>query len=264
MSRPNLTNHNDYDTGPGRTLRPRPKLRNLMIWNQTKECMSREQMRQLQGERLRKLVHRVYHNVPFYRDKMQQAGMIPDDIRSIDDIVRLPFTTKQDLRDNYPYGLFAVPMSQIVRIHASSGTTGRPTVVGYTHRDLSVWSESIARCLMAFGATRDDIFTVAYGYGLFTGGLGLHYGVEHLGGTVIPMSTGNTAKHIQLMHDFGSTALACTPSYALYLAERSPVRVFRAVSSGYGWPFWAASRGPTICAARSRPSSASMPTIYTA
>lgn len=191
-----------------------------MIWNQTKECMERGQMRLLQGERLRKLVHRVYHNTPFYRDRMQRAGLTPDDIRTIDDIVKLPFTTKQDLRDNYPYGLFASPLSEIVRLHASSGTTGTPTVVGYTHRDLSVWSESIARCLMAFGTTRDDMFTVAYGYGLFTGGLGLHYGVEHLGATVIPMSTGNTAKHIKLMHDCGSTALACTPSYALYLAEQ--------------------------------------------
>ena len=180
----------------------------IMIWNQTKECMDREQMRLLQGARLKKLVHRVYHHTPFYRDKMQQMGLTPDDIDTIDDIVKLPFTTKQDLRDNYPYGLFAAPQSEIVRLHASSGTTGKPTVVGYTHRDLSIWSESIARCLTAFGTTRDDLFTVAYGYGLFTGGLGLHYGVEHLGATVIPMSTGNTAKHIQLMHDCGSTALA--------------------------------------------------------
>lgn len=145
--------------------------------------------------------------------------MLPDDIKSIDDIVKLPFTTKQDLRDNYPYGLFAVPMSQIIRLHASSGTTGRPTVVGYTRRDLSIWSEMIARCLSAYGADQNDIFSVAYGYGLFTGGLGLHYGVEHLGGTVIPMSSGNTCKQIQLMHDFGATAFASTPSYALYIAE---------------------------------------------
>ncbi|MDR2954363.1 MAG: phenylacetate--CoA ligase [Prevotella sp.] len=190
-----------------------------MIWNKTKECMSREDMRQLQSERLRKLVERVYHSTPFYRQKMQEMDITPDDIKSIDDIVKLPFTTKQDLRDNYPYGLFAVPMSQIVRLHASSGTTGSPTVVGYTRRDLSVWSESTARCLSAYGGTSDDIFSVAYGYGLFTGGLGLHYGVEYLGATVIPMSSGNTAKQIQLMHDFGPTALACTPSYALYLAE---------------------------------------------
>lgn len=190
-----------------------------MIWNRTKECMSRDQMRELQGERLKKVVHRVYHNTPFYRHKMQEMGITPDDIKSVDDVVKLPFTTKQDLRDNYPYGLFAVPMSEIIRLHASSGTTGKPTVVGYTRKDLSVWAEMIARCLTAYGADRNDIFSVAYGYGLFTGGLGLHYGVENLGATVIPMSSGNTAKQVQLMHDFGPTAIASTPSYALYLAE---------------------------------------------
>jgi len=190
-----------------------------MIWNKTKECMSLDEKRNLQGERLRKLVERVYHSTPFYRQKMQEMDITPDDIKIVDDIVKLPFTTKQDLRDNYPYGLFAVPMSEIIRLHASSGTTGRPTVVGYTRRDLSIWSEMIARCLTAYGADCHDIFSVAYGYGLFTGGLGLHYGVEHLGATVIPMSSGNTAKQIQLMHDFGPTAIACTPSYALFLAE---------------------------------------------
>ncbi len=190
-----------------------------MIWNQPKECMSSADKRRMQGERLRKLVERVYHSVPFYRNKMQQMDVAPRDIRSIDDITRLPFTTKQDLRDNYPYDLFAVPMSEIVRLHASSGTTGKPTVVGYTRGDLAVWSEMTARALTAFGADRNDIVSVGYGYGLFTGGLGLHYGVEHMGGTVIPTSSGNTAKHISLMHDFGATALACTPSYALYLAD---------------------------------------------
>lgn len=190
-----------------------------MIWNRTKECMSRDEMRTLQSERLRKTVHKVYHNTPFYRHKMQEMGITPDDIQSIDDIVKLPFTTKQDLRDNYPYGLFAVPMSEIIRLHASSGTTGIPTVVGYTRRDISIWQEMIARCLTAFGGSKHDIFSVAYGYGLFTGGLGMHYGVENLGATVIPMSSGNTAKQIQLMHDFAPTAIACTPSYALYLAE---------------------------------------------
>ncbi|MEG0725729.1 MAG: phenylacetate--CoA ligase, partial [Mucinivorans sp.] len=144
----------------------------------------------------------------------------PDDIRSVDDLHLLPFTTKQDLRDNYPYGLFAVPMSEIIRLHASSGTTGLPTVVGYTRKDLSIWAEMIARGLTAFGADKHDIFSVAYGYGLFTGGLGMHYGVENLGATVIPMSSGNTAKQIQLMHDFGPTALACTPSYAMFLGEQ--------------------------------------------
>ncbi len=190
-----------------------------MIWNKTMECAPREQMREIQGERLRETVQRVYHNTPFYRARMQEMGITPDDIRSIDDIVKLPFTTKQDLRDNYPYGLFAVPMSEIIRLHASSGTTGLPTVVGYTRKDLNTWSEMIARCLTAYGADRHDIFHVAYGYGLFTGGLGLHYGVENMGGTVIPMSSGNTAKQIQILHDFGPTAIACTPSYALHLSE---------------------------------------------
>lgn len=145
--------------------------------------------------------------------------MSPDDIRSIDDIVKLPFTTKQDLRDNYPYGLQAAPASEIVRVHASSGTTGNPTIVGYTRRDLSVWSEVMSRCLAAYGVTREDTFSVSYGYGLFTGGLGAHYGVKNLGATVIPASTGNTEKHVRLIRDLGITGIACTPSYALYLAE---------------------------------------------
>ena len=181
--------------------------------------MSREEMRQLQGARLRKLVDNVYHNVPFYREKMQAMNIMPDDIKTIDDIKKLPFTTKQDLRDNYPFGLNAVPQSAIVRVHASSGTTGNPTVVGYTRRDLAIWSESIARCLAAFGASREDTISVAYGYGLFTGGVGLHYGVEHLGASVVPTSSGNTDKHILLIKDLGITGVACTPSYALHMAE---------------------------------------------
>ena len=190
-----------------------------MIWNPNKECMSRDEMHALQSKRLQKLVAYVYHNVPFYRNKMQAMDIAPDDIRSIDDIVKLPFTTKQDLRDNYPYGLQAAPASEIVRVHASSGTTGNPTIVGYTRKDLSVWSEVMARCLTAYGVTRDDTFSVAYGYGLFTGGLGAHYGVENLGATVIPTSTGNTEKHIRLIRDLKISGIACTPSYALYLAE---------------------------------------------
>ena len=190
-----------------------------MIWNKNKECMSRDEMHALQSKRLQKLVALVYHNVPFYRNKMQEMDLSPDDIRSIDDIVKLPFTTKQDLRDNYPYGLQAAPASEIVRVHASSGTTGNPTIVGYTRRDLSVWSEVMARCLAAYGVTREDTFSVSYGYGLFTGGLGAHYGVENLGATVIPASTGNTEKHVRLIRDLGITGIACTPSYALYLAE---------------------------------------------
>lgn len=190
-----------------------------MIWNKNKECMSRDAMHELQSKRLQKLVTLVYHNVPFYRNKMQELDLLPDDIRSIDDIVKLPFTTKQDLRDNYPYGFLAAPRSEIVRVHASSGTTGNPTVVGYTRRDLSIWSETMSRCLAAYGVTRDDTFSVSYGYGLFTGGLGAHYGVENLGATVIPASTGNTEKHVKLIRDLNITGIACTPSYALYLAE---------------------------------------------
>jgi phenylacetate-CoA ligase len=176
-------------------------------------------MRELQGKRLHKIVDYVYHNVPFYRDQLQQMDIKPEDITSIDDITKLPFTTKQDLRDNYPFGLQAAPQSEVIRFHASSGTTGNPTIVGYTRRDVGVWSECMSRCLTAFGVTREDLFSVAYGYGLFTGGLGVHYGVENLGAAVLPASTGNTEKHVRLIRDLGVTGIACTPSYALYLAE---------------------------------------------
>ena len=190
-----------------------------MIWNQNKECMSTDEMRALQGRRLHKIVKYVYHNVPFYRNKLQEMDVTPDDIRSIEDIHKLPFTTKQDLRDNYPFGLQAAPKSEVIRVHASSGTTGNPTIVGYTRKDIEVWSECMTRCLTAYGVSRDDIFSVAYGYGLFTGGLGAHYGVENLGAAVVPTSTGNTEKHVRLIRDLGITGIACTPSYALYLAE---------------------------------------------
>jgi len=190
-----------------------------MIWNETFECMTREEMRGCQSRRLVDMVERVYHNVPFYRRKMQELGIGPEDIRGIEDLPKLPFTTKQDLRDNYPFGLFSVPMTEIVRLHASSGTTGKPTVVGYTRKDLATWSEVMARTLTSAGITRQDFLQVAYGYGLFTGGLGVHYGAEKVGCSVIPISGGNTKRQVQIMHDFGSTALACTPSYALFLAE---------------------------------------------
>lgn len=189
------------------------------MWNEMIECMSRDDMRKLQSYRLKHIVEHAYHNSPFYRRKMQEMDITPGDIESIDDIVKLPFTVKQDLRDNYPFGLMAVPMSEIVRLHASSGTTGKPIVVGYTRKDLSTWAEAVARCLVAYGATKNDIAQVSYGYGLFTGGLGAHAGMEAIGGTVIPMSSGNTEKQIQLMHDFGANLLCCTPSYALFLAE---------------------------------------------
>jgi len=190
-----------------------------MIWNPNKESMSQEAMKELQGKRLHKVVDKLYHNVPFYRNKLQDMDLTPDDITTIEDIRKLPFTTKLDLRDNYPTGLQAAPQSEIIRIHASSGTTGSPTIVGYTRKDIGVWSECMARCLTAYGISKDDIFSVAYGYGLFTGGLGVHYGVEHLGASVVPASTGNTEKHIRLIRDLGITGIACTPSYALHLAE---------------------------------------------
>ncbi|WFR56147.1 phenylacetate--CoA ligase [Anaerocolumna sp. AGMB13025] len=190
-----------------------------MIWNETKECMSRDEMSNLQSARLKKMVDRVYHNVEFYRKKMQQLGLEPGDIKGIEDLNKLPFTTKNDLRDNYPFGLFAIPESEVVRIHASSGTTGKATVVGYSRRDIEHWQECVARVLAMAGIGKKDKIQVSYGYGLFTGGLGLHYGAENLGATVIPMSSGNTKKQITMMEDFGCTAIACTPSYLLHIAE---------------------------------------------
>lgn len=190
-----------------------------MIWNEAKECMSRDELVNLQSARLKKIVNHVYHNVEFYRKKMQQLGLEPGDINGIEDLNKLPFTTKDDLRDNYPFGLFAVPQSQVVRVHASSGTTGKATVVGYTRRDIEIWQECVTRVLAMTGIGANDKIQVAYGYGLFTGGLGLHYGAENLGATVIPMSTGNTKRLITMMEDFGVTAIACTPSYLLHIAE---------------------------------------------
>jgi phenylacetate-CoA ligase len=191
----------------------------MAVWNRTKECMSRDELAYLQSVRLVKVVENVYHNVPFYRERMQQQGIEPGDIHGIEDLNKLPFTTKDDLRDTYPFGLFAVPMSQIVRVHASSGTTGKATVVGYTKHDIEVWAECVGRALTNAGFTRDDRIQIAYGYGLFTGGLGAHYGAENIGATVIPMSTGNTQKLISMMIDFGVTGIACTPSYLLHIAE---------------------------------------------
>lgn len=191
----------------------------MPIWNKEMECMPRAEMRELQGKRLKSVITRMYNAVPAYRDKMDEAGLTPDDINTIDDLEKLPFTYKQDLRDNYPYGMFAVPTSEVVRIHASSGTTGKQTVVGYTKNDIDLWSEVMARALSSIGGTKDDFIHISYGYGLFTGGLGAHYGAECLGATAIPVSTGNTKRQIQIMTDFGSTILCCTPSYSLYIAE---------------------------------------------
>lgn len=190
-----------------------------MYWNEKYECMEREELQELQLERLKQTIDRVYHNVYHYRKAMQEAGVEPGDIKSLEDLTRLPFTTKQDLRDNYPYGLFAVPLSQIARIHSSSGTTGKPTVVGYTRQDINNWAEIMARCFYCAGVTKEDIVQIAYGYGLFTGGLGIHYGAEKSGACVIPSSGGNTKRQVMIMKDYGSTVLACTPSYALYMAE---------------------------------------------
>ena len=190
-----------------------------MMWQPEIETMPREQMQTLQLARLQDAVRRVYANVPYYAAKMDAIGIKPDDIRTLDDLQNLPFTTKQDLRDTYPFGLFAVPQDQVIRVHASSGTTGKPTVVGYTAADIAIWSEVMARSLYAAGITGADTLQIAYGYGLFTGGLGVHYGGETIGARVVPMSSGNTQKQITLMQDFGATALACTPSYALNLAE---------------------------------------------
>ncbi len=183
------------------------------------ECMDREELKKLQSERLKWQVERMYDKVSLFRERMQEKGLTPEDIKSVDDIVKLPFSYKQDLRDYYPYGLFAESMDKIVRVHASSGTTGKQIVVGYTRKDLDDWSDCVARMLSAIGASEESFVQVSYGYGLFTGGLGAHDGAQKIGATVIPTSSGNTARQIQTMIDFGSTILCCTPSYAMYLAE---------------------------------------------
>ena len=183
------------------------------------ETAPREKIVALQNERLAATVRRVYENVPFYRSKMEQAGVTPDDIKTIDDLHKLPFSYKQDLRDTYPYGLFAVPLKDVVRLHASSGTTGKQIVVGYTRHDLDVWDECVARALTAAGCTDEDVVHVSYGYGLFTGGLGADGGARRLGATTVPVSSGNTQRQVTILKDFGSTILCCTPSYALHIAE---------------------------------------------
>ena len=190
-----------------------------MIWNKAAECMSEDEKKHLQSERLVKLVKYIYDNVEFYRNRMDSVGIKPEDIKGIEDITKLPYTTKDDLRDTYPFGLFAAKREDIVRVHASSGTTGKATVVGYTANDIDVWSECVARCMSMADITKDDIIQIAYGYGLFTGGLGAHYGAEKLGAMVVPMSTGNSKKLTTMMVDFGATAIACTPSYLLHLSE---------------------------------------------
>ena len=189
------------------------------IYNDAMECMDFDERKKLQGERLRATVELEYNNVPAYRKRMDEAGVKPEDINGIEDIVKLPFTQKTDLRDNFPYGLFAADLKDIVRIQGSSGTTGKPIVSGYTENDIKVWTEMVARALTAAGGTKDDIIQIAYGYGLFTGGLGAHHGATEIGATVIPMSSGNTQRQIIMMKELGATMLCCTPSYATYLAE---------------------------------------------
>ena len=190
-----------------------------MIWDPKFESMPLPELQDLQLERLKEVCERVYDRVPFYFQAFRRAGVKPKDIKSLEDLCRLPFTSKDDLRDNYPFGLFAVPPSDIEEIHTSSGTTGKPVVGGYTHRDIELWSEVMARCLTCSGTTKDDMVQNAYGYGLFTGGLGVHYGARRIGASVIPISGGNTKRQIMIMQDFGSTVLTCTPSYTLFLAE---------------------------------------------
>ncbi len=191
----------------------------MSYWDKEKECMSRSDLEKLQLRRLKETVFRLYAFVPAYQQKMDEVGIKPDDIRTLDDLKKLPFTTKSDLRDNYPFGLFALPMSEVVRVHSSSGTTGKPTVVGYSKKDIDTWSELMARALTSAGASRLSVIQNSYGYGLFTGGLGVHYGAEKLGASVIPTSGGNTKRQIMLMQDFGTTVLTCTPSYALLMYE---------------------------------------------
>ncbi len=189
-----------------------------MIWNKA-ESAPREEIESTQLDRLQETARRVYAINPFYKQKFDELDILPEDIKSIDDIKKLPFTKKQDLRDHYPFGLFCVPMSEIVRVHSSSGTTGKPTVVGYNAHDMKVWGEVMARVYTMSGANADDVVHNGYGYGLFTGGLGFHYGAEHVGATVVPASGGFTDRQLMLMRDFGATVLACTPSFALHMAE---------------------------------------------
>jgi phenylacetate-CoA ligase len=190
-----------------------------MYWQPESECMDREELQQLQLERLESTLSRVYRNVPFYRKKFDEIGFNPDDLRSLEDLRKLPFTTKNDLRENYPYGLFAVPLREVVRVHASSGTTGMSTVVGYSRNDIKTWSNLVARILTSGGITKDDVIQISFSYGLFTGAFGLHYGAERLGASVIPISSGNTRRQIKIMQDFKTTALVGTPSYAMLIAD---------------------------------------------
>ncbi len=213
------------------------------IWNPGRECLERARLADLQLEQLREQLRRVWKHVPYYADKMKAAGLTPDSIRSLADVRLLPFTLKEDLRKGYPFKTFAVPLKEIVRIHASTGTTGKPTVVGYTRRDMETWTEVVSRFLVAGGLTEEDIVQIAFGYGLFTGGFGLHYGVEKVGAAVIPASSGNTERHLMLIQDFGTTALVCTPTYAVHLGESLqkaglPADALKLRLGFFGGEFW--------------------------
>lgn len=190
-----------------------------MIWNKEAECMAFDEREKLQIDRLKAVVKKTYENVPYYKKRFDELKVKPEDIKTLKDISKLPFTAKADLREGYPFGMFAVPFQEIVEIHTSSGTTGKPVVAGYTKKDIEVWGEVMARALTMVGATKDDIIQNGYGYGLFTGGIGVHYGAQRIGATVVPISAGNTKRQIEVMLDFGSTIITCTPSYALHLAE---------------------------------------------
>jgi phenylacetate-CoA ligase len=214
-----------------------------VIWNPDIETQSVDWLRSNQSENLVKLVHKLYEQVDFYREKMKAAGVSPGDIAGIEDIAKLPFTTKDELRETYPYGLLAVPRSEIVEIHTSSGTTGTPVVDGYTLNDIEIWSEAMARTLAMGGATSEDVIQNGYGYGLFTGGLGVHYGARKLGANVIPTSAGNTKRQLMVMKDFGSTLLTCTPSYSLFLAEQAreagiPIEEYNIKAGCFGAEPW--------------------------
>jgi len=199
----------------------------LVYWQEKLETMDRRSIEKLQTERFVDTFNRVYRNIPFFRARYDESGVTPEQIKTLDDIRRIPFTRKSDFRDNYPFGLFATPLKEVVRLHASSGTTGRPTVVGYNRRDMDTWSDLIARLAAAVGVTDEDVAQIAFGYGLFTGAFGLHQGLEKLGATVIPMSSGNTDKQLMLMEDFGTTVLIATPTYAMYLSEVAAERGLR-------------------------------------
>ncbi|HQA03689.1 MAG TPA: phenylacetate--CoA ligase [Thermodesulfovibrio thiophilus] len=214
-----------------------------MIWNKEVECMPEEQLRALQLERLKQTVKRAYERVSYYKKIFDEIGLTPEDVRTLDDIKNIPFTSKADLREVYPFGIFASPLRDIIEIHMSSGTTGKPVVAGYTRHDIEIWSEVTARALTMAGTTKDDIIQNCYGYGLFTGGFGVHYGAQKIGATVVPASAGNTRKQIEIMRDFGTTILTCTPSYALYLAEVAqeigiPPTTLKLKAGSFGAEMW--------------------------